>query len=196
MEDRNFQNPINPFDVGPQTYGNPETPAKTGYEMPQGKPVFEFPDFDQQPYSKQEYNPYYVTFDPAREETEEKKPGKSKALPIILISTGVIAALTVVMLWVLGFFHSKNGKYVWDDYLFHDMSAELTIDGDEGKILITSKEDLKTMSCEVYFEKDTVTLIAEDGRYLTGKYNRKNQVIVFEDDPYLGTDIELEKQDD
>ena len=126
---------------------------------------------------------------------EQKKTGK-KAGGIgkwIGLSAGILAVGAVLVLWLLGFFHSKNGTYIWDDYQVFGMTVELKIDGDTADLTITADGKPQTQKCNVAFDSDKVVL-SMNGKYLNCEYNRKKQTITIPDDAYLNSDLVLEKE--
>lgn len=144
----------------------------------------------------QNYDPYMgvQTYSESLPEPRVKeKAGKNGIGKWIGLSAGVLALGAVLVLWLLGFFHSKNGTYIWDDYQVFGMTVELKIDGDTGDLTITADGKPQTQKCDVTFDSDRVVL-SMNGKYLNCSYNRKKQTITIPDDTYLNSDLVLEKE--
>ena len=150
-------------------------------------------------YGAPGYDPYLVRYEP-RPQTEETAVSvskkKSHAGMIIGIICAVLLVGTGIVLWQLGFFTSRNGTYVWDDYKVFGITAEITIDGDSAKVTVNSTitNDTRTVECGVEFTWDTITLVQEDGSILVCDYDRKAGKIISRDDTYVNSDIEFEKE--
>ena len=177
------------------------------------------PFMPQQPYTQQQtyvpqdagygapgYNPYLVQYEPQakKESYAMPEPGRKSRLKVIIsLTLVVLLAGTAGVLWYLGFFHSKNGTYVWDDYQVFGMYAEIEIDGDTAKITMNSNgtgssgdtnyKDVRTIQVDVEFDGDEVKF-SKDDTVLVCKYDRKNQRITAKDDAYVNADMQFEKK--
>ena len=118
---------------------------------------------------------------------------KRKAGPILGILGAVILIAGLVTAWMLGWFQSRSGIYVWDDYANADMTAKIEIDGEKAVITMKSKEDIRTVECDVEFSSDTVKFVY-GGKVLTCDYDRRNGLITEKDDIYTGVDLVFEKE--
>ena len=157
-------------------------------------------------YGAPGYNPYLVQYEPQakKESYEQPEPGRKSRLKVIIsLTLVVLLAGTAGILWYLGFFRSKNGTYVWDDYQVFGMYAEIEIDGDTAKITMNSNgsgssgdtnyKDVRTIQVDVEFDGDEVKF-SKDDTVLICKYDRKNQRITAKDDAYVNADMEFEKK--
>lgn len=123
----------------------------------------------------------------------DEAPRKRRIGPILGITGAVLVLAGFLTAWMLGWFHSRNGVYVWDDYAKADMTAKIEIDGDKAKITMVSKQDVRAVDCDVEFESDTVKFIY-NGKVLVCDYDRKKGIITERDDQYTGVDIVFEKE--
>ncbi len=124
---------------------------------------------------------------------DEEEPGKSRLGMILGIIGGVLVVAGLLTAWLLGWFHSRNGVYVWDDYSNADMTAKIEIDGDKATITMVSKDDTRTVDCDVEFSSDTVKFIY-NGKVLSCAYDRRNGRITAKDDYYIGVDIVFDRE--
>ena len=215
MDDQNMQTPFdrlseqqgNPFAHAPQQTGYEQQPRQTGYEQPQPQTGYEQPQPQtgygqpQQPtgYGAPGYDPYLVHYEPRPRQTgPSSEPPKKKKSRIGLV-IGIICAVLLVgagiTLWQLGFFHPKNGNYVWDDYKVFGLTAEIKLDGDKAAVTVNSTrtQETKTVECDVEFGYDTVTFV-KDGKVLICDFDRKHGKIVSNDDSYVNGDIVFERE--
>ncbi len=172
------------------------------------------PDSMNQPYMPQQpadgygsagYDPYLVHYTPQPKNTpaEPVRKKKSHIGMILGIVAGVLVVGTVITFWQLGFFHSRNGTYVWDDFSAFGLYSEIEINGDKAKITMdsnpasktgdTAYTDTRTIEVDVYFDGNTVEF-SKDGNVLVCEYDRKNGKIISRDDTYVQADIEFEKK--
>ena len=126
-------------------------------------------------------------------EEDPRVPGRHHFGRILGIVAAVLMAAGLVAAWMLGWFHSRNGVYVWDDYANADMTAKIEIDGDKAVIIMKSKEDVRTVNCDVEFSGDTVKFVCND-KILICDYDRRKGIITEKDDYYTGVDLVFEKE--
>ena len=147
------------------------------------------------PFGTASYSPYGNRSTPRASTSDELSDttGKHRAGLYLGIAGALLVIAGVLTAWMLGWFHSRSGTYVWDDYAKADMTAKIEIDGDKATITMVSKEDVRTVNCDVEFSGDTVKFVY-NGKVLTCDYDRRNGIITEKDDFYTGVDIVFEKE--
>ncbi len=198
--DEQFRNPFERWET-PGGDAPQYAPQQTSPYAPQGQP-----QQDTSAYGAPGYNPYLVQYTSAPKKTGAIPPAvkkKSHKGMIIVIVAAVLLIGAGITFWQLGFFHSKDGIYVWDDYSVFGLYAEIEIDGDEAKITMNSNPasktgdtaytDTRTIDVDVEFDGDSVTF-SKDDMYMVCEYDRKNGKIIAKDDNYVQSDIEFEKK--
>ncbi len=123
---------------------------------------------------------------------EGAKKGKKTGL-IIACAAGGVAVIALLVLFLMGMFHFKNGTYIWDDYAFDGTSLQLELKGEKGILTATYRGKTDTQEVEVVID-GSKAYISANGKYIEGKYDRRDQTISFADDSLQGFDIVMKKE--
>ena len=173
--------------VRPSFFQPVPEPQQTMTGQMSGQPQYASPD---------DYDPYSgipaFSRDPDGKKGDIQEGSTKKGL-IIGIVSGALVLVGLLVCFLLGLFHFKNGTYIWDDYAFDGTTLQLEISGDTGVMTAHYRGKTDVQNITLDFDGSSVILSA-NGKYIEGTYDRKKQTISIPDDSLQGFEIVLKKQ--
>jgi len=173
--------------VQPSFFQPVQEMQQTGTEQMPGQPLYVSPD-DYDPYAGIQAS----AKNPAAEKGDIREGSTGKGL-IIGIAAGAAVLTGLLICFLLGLFHFRNGTYIWDDYAFDGTTLQLEVSGDTGVMTAQYRGKTDVENITLDFDGSSVILSA-NGKYIEGTYNRKRQTISIPDDSLQGFEIVLKKQ--